>query len=241
MTPYSAGRERIDDQALGRLVDAAYQEAGLSPHDIDTGAIILTGEAIRRDNARAIADLFAAQRGNFVCATAGHNFEAQLAAHGSGAVAYSAEKQCRVLNVDIGGGTTKLAVAEAGRVLSTAAFHVGGRLLATDRNRHDHFAGTGRPTVGAPGRLRVARRQPRDDADIERLANHMAQAILSLTQDEEPASEFAQLWLTAPLSWREEVRCGDFLRRRRRICLWQGNEILRRSRRAAGTSAAAVN
>ena len=126
------GRERIDDQALGRLVDAAYQEAGLSPRDIDTGAIILTGEAIRRDNARAIADLFAAQRGNFVCATAGHNFEALLAAHGSGAVAYSAEKQCRVLNVDIGGGTTKLAVADRGRVLSTAAFHVGGRLLATD-------------------------------------------------------------------------------------------------------------
>ena len=63
LTPYSAGRERVDDQALGRLVDAAYQEAGLTPRDIDTGAIILTGEAIRRDNARAIADLFAAQRG----------------------------------------------------------------------------------------------------------------------------------------------------------------------------------
>src|ERR1043166_7323666 len=130
-TPYAAGRERIDDQALGRLVDAAYQEAGLSPHDVDTGAIILTGEAIRRDNARAIADLFAAQRGNFVCASAGHNFEALLAAHGSGAVALSAERECRVLNVDIGGGTTKLASAERGRVLSTAAFHIGGRLLAT--------------------------------------------------------------------------------------------------------------
>src|SRR5262249_21786439 len=121
-TPYTADRQHIDDQALGLLVDAAYREAGLTPHDIDTGAIILTGEAIRRDNARAIADLFASQRGSFVCATAGHNFEALLAAHGSGAVAYSAEKQCRVLNIDIGGGTTKLAVAERGRVLGTAAF-----------------------------------------------------------------------------------------------------------------------
>src|SRR5437773_7384831 len=131
-TPYTRGRERIDDQALGLLVDAAYQEAGLSPEQVDTGAIILTGEAIRRDNSRAIADLFAAQRGHFVCASAGHNFEALLSAHGSGAVALSAEQQCRVLNIDIGGGTTKLAVAERGRVLSTAAFHVGGRLLATD-------------------------------------------------------------------------------------------------------------
>ena len=131
-TPYTRARERIDEQALGRLVDTAYQEAGITPGQVDTGAIILTGEAIRRDNARAIADLFAAQRGNFVCASAGHNFEALLSAHGSGAVALSAEQQCRVLNIDIGGGTTKLAVAEKGKVLATAAFHVGGRLLALD-------------------------------------------------------------------------------------------------------------
>ncbi|HYT56139.1 MAG TPA: ethanolamine ammonia-lyase reactivating factor EutA [Verrucomicrobiae bacterium] len=200
LTPYSPGRERVDDQALRRLVDTAYQEAGLSSRDIDTGAIILTGEAIRRDNARAIADLFAAERGNFVCATAGHNFEALLAAHGSGAVAHSAEKQCRVLNVDIGGGTTKLAVSERGRVLSTAAFHVGGRLLATD--------GADTITVLEPGGQELARQAGYawqvgsrvTNAEVERLANHMAQAILSLAQDEKPTSELAQLWLTAPLS-----------------------------------------
>ena len=200
LTPYIAGRERVDDQALGRLVDTAYQEAGLTPRDIDTGAIILTGEAIRRDNARAIADLFAAQRGTFVCATAGHNFEALLAAHGSGAVAYSAEKQCRVLNIDIGGGTTKLAVAECGRVLSTAAFHIGGRLLATDN------ADT--ITLLEPGGQALAHQvgfawqvgSRVTNAEVEHLTNYMAQAILSLAQDEQPSSEFAQLWLTAPLS-----------------------------------------
>src|SRR5262245_17366278 len=73
-TPYTPGRERIDDQSLGRLVDAAYQEAGLSPEQVDTGAIILTGEAIRRDNARAIADLFAAQRGIFWCVSVVYYF-----------------------------------------------------------------------------------------------------------------------------------------------------------------------
>jgi ethanolamine utilization protein EutA len=199
-TPYSAGRGRIDEQALGQLVDTAYREAGLSPKDVDTGAIILTGEAIRRDNARAIADLFAAQRGHFVCATAGHNFEALLAAHGSGAVAYSTEKQCRVLNVDIGGGTTKLALAERGRVLGTAAFHIGGRLLATD--------GAGIIIVLEPGGQALARQagfqwevgSQVTNAQIAQLANHMAQAVLSLTQDEKPRTEFAQLWLTAPLS-----------------------------------------
>jgi ethanolamine utilization protein EutA len=198
-TPYSAARERIDDRALGRLVDAAYRQAGLSPQDVDTGAVILTGEAIRRDNARAIADLFASQRGNFVCATAGHNFEALVAAHGSGAVAYSAERQCRVLNVDIGGGTTKLAVVERGRVLGTAAFHIGGRLMATD--------GASAITVLEPGGQALARQAGFEwqvgtrvtPVEIERLANHMARAIVILAREERPAPEFAHLWLTAPI------------------------------------------
>ncbi|MGH7823731.1 MAG: ethanolamine ammonia-lyase reactivating factor EutA [Candidatus Binatia bacterium] len=199
-TPYTADRARIDDQALGLFVDGAYQEAGLGPTDVDTGAIILTGEAICRDNARAIAELFAAQRGNFVCASAGHNFEALLAAHGSGAVTLSAQRECRVLNVDIGGGTTKLAVAERGRVLSTAALHIGGRLLATD--------GAGAIIVLEPGGRALARQlgfewqlgDKVSSEQLERLAEHMARAVLSLAQDEKPASEIDQLWLTAPLS-----------------------------------------
>ena len=199
-TPYTEGRERIDDQALGSLVDAAYQEAGITPEQVDTGAIILTGEAIRRDNSRAIADLFAAQRGNFVCASAGHNFEALLSAHGSGAVALSAEQQCRVLNIDIGGGTTKLAVAEKGQVLSTAAFHVGGRLLAVDDSC--------RISVLEPGGQSLARQvgfqwQVGDHvtaAQIEKLADHMARAVLTLVQEENPAPELESLWLTPALS-----------------------------------------
>lgn len=200
LTPYTNGRERIDDQALGQLVDDAYREAGLRPRDVDTGAIILTGEAIRRDNARAIADLFAAQRGNFVCATAGHNFEAQLAAHGSGAVAHSAEKLCRVLNIDIGGGTTKLAVAERGRVLSTAAFHIGGRLLSSDAANTITMLEPGGQLLASQAGFQWQVGSRVTTAAIERLASHMAQAILSLTQEEQPRTEFEQLWLTAPLS-----------------------------------------
>ena len=240
-TPYTQGRERIDDQALGRLVDAAYQEAGLSPEQVDTGAIILTGEAIRRDNSRAIADLFAAQRGHFVCASAGHNFEALLSAHGSGAVALSAEQQCRVLNIDIGGGTTKLAVAERGKVLSTAAFHVGGRLLAIDD--------TDRISVFEPGGQSLARQvgfqwQVGDRvtaAQIEKLADHMARAILTLTQEEKPAPELASLWLTPALSGAKSYDLGGFFRGCRRICLRKGSELLRRSWRTARGSAPTSN
>ena len=199
-TPYTANRERIDDEALGRLVDDAYEEAGLTPNDVNTGAIILTGEAIRRDNARAIADLFADQRGDFVCATAGHNFEALLAAHGSGAVAYSANERCRVLNIDIGGGTTKLALAESGRVVGTAAFHVGGRLLATD--------GDGTITVLEPGGKALAGHAGLDwnvgdqtsPGDIERLAGHMADAVLTLARGGDAGPELEPLWVTPPLN-----------------------------------------
>ncbi|HEY1231798.1 MAG TPA: ethanolamine ammonia-lyase reactivating factor EutA [Candidatus Binatia bacterium] len=199
-TPYTGNRERIDDQALGLLVDTAYREAGLSPRDIDTGAIILTGEAIRRDNARAIADLFASQRGSFVCATAGHNFEALLAAHGSGAVAYSAEKQCRALNIDIGGGTTKLAVAERGRVLGTAAFHVGGRLLASDPDGTITVLEDAGQMLARLAGIQWQNGRRVTGAEIDQVANYMAQAVLSLVRDDAPASDLARLWLTEPLT-----------------------------------------
>ena len=120
----------IDAAALGRFVAKCHEEAGLARTDVDTGAVILTGEAIKRVNARAIADLFAEESGKFVTASAGHQLECVLAAHGSGAVAMSRERGCAILNVDIGGGTTKLALVDRGEVLSTCAFEVGARFHA---------------------------------------------------------------------------------------------------------------
>src|SRR6266404_6311482 len=120
LTPYSSD-ERIDDAALGRIIDEAYDAAGVEPGDIDTGVVILTGEALRRENAEAIAGLLAEQRGDFVTATAGHHMEAMLAGYGSGAARVSSDQGKRILNIDIGGGTTKLALVDGGRVIATAA------------------------------------------------------------------------------------------------------------------------
>lgn len=203
LTPYTPGRERIDEQALGRLVDGAYREAGLTSDEVDTGAVILTGEAIRRDNARAIADIFSAERGDFVCATAGHHFEALLAAHGSGTVELSEGHELRrLLNIDIGGGTTKLSVVEHGRVLQTAALHVGGRLLATDEE--------GRIRLLEPGGAAIARNVgynwkvgDRVTADeIERMAGWMADAVLAAVRDDPMPPEVEKLFVTAPLTAR---------------------------------------
>jgi ethanolamine utilization protein EutA len=131
LTPYLPDYT-IDIDELGGFIGGSYAYAGIEPGDIDSGAVILTGEAIKRHNARAIADLFSEEAGRFVCASAGHHMECQLAAHGSGAVALSRGHAVRLLNVDIGGGTTKLALIENGRLVATAAIAVGGRLLVED-------------------------------------------------------------------------------------------------------------
>jgi ethanolamine utilization protein EutA len=124
----------IDVHELGHFVRHSYHRAGIHPRDVDSGAVILTGEAIKKRNARAIDELFAAESGRFVCATAGHRLEAILAAHGSGATRLSRDRGVPLLHVDIGGGTTKLALIDRGEIRGVAAFAVGGRLLATDRS-----------------------------------------------------------------------------------------------------------
>jgi ethanolamine utilization protein EutA len=122
----------IDAGELAHFIHHAYHDAGLRRSDVDSGAVILTGEAIKRRNARAIGDIFAAESGKFVCATAGHKLESLLAAHGSGATALSRRRRQCSLHVDVGGGTTKLALIHNGEIVSVAAFAVGGRLLARD-------------------------------------------------------------------------------------------------------------
>src|SRR5579875_3140833 len=94
----------IDAVRLARFIKQSYADAGIEREDVDSGAVILTGEAIKRRNAQAIDQLFADEAGKFVCATAGHRLEATLAAYGSGAVRLSRERQSAVLHVDIVGG-----------------------------------------------------------------------------------------------------------------------------------------
>lgn len=130
-TPFRADG-MIDAHQLSHFIADAYQAAGLRAADVDSGAVILTGEAIKRPNARAIDEIFASQSGKFVCATAGHELESLLAAHGSGATRLSRQRGAVGLHVDIGGGTTKLAMIQDGEVLDVAAVAVGGRLLAQD-------------------------------------------------------------------------------------------------------------
>ena len=132
LTPY-AGGEAIDADALGAFIARQYKKAGITPEEIDTGALILTGVAVRRSNARKIGELFAEQTGKLVAVSAGDNLETTMAAYGSGAVARSIRDQAAIINVDVGGGTAKIAICQGGRVVDLTAVDVGARLVCLDQ------------------------------------------------------------------------------------------------------------
>src|ERR1700710_1199317 len=131
LTPYSAAEE-IDAVALRAFIEHQYQAANIDPDEIDTGALILTGVAVRRRNARKIGELFARQAGKMVAVSAGDNLETVMAAYGSGAGARPARDRTTVMNVDIGGGTSKIAVCADGKVIALTAVDVGARLVCID-------------------------------------------------------------------------------------------------------------
>jgi len=133
LTPYLSAT-RIDTDKVNQFIHDAYQEAGLTPEDVDTGAVIITGEALKKENAQPIVEFFAKYSGKFICASAGHNHEALLAAYGCGAVDLSKSEHKTVLNVDMGGGTTKFSLIEGGVVSQTAAISIGARLIAFDES-----------------------------------------------------------------------------------------------------------
>jgi ethanolamine utilization protein EutA len=195
-TPYTPSGQ-IDAAALGGFINATYNDAGALRTDIDAGAVITTGEAALRDNARAIAELFSEEVGKFVCATAGPNLESLLAAHGSGAVELSRNGDEALLNVDIGGGTTKFAICRGGRVEHTAAIHLGARLLAWDKagglTRLEDAGRRLASAAGISGTLNIGGRVA--PADLDRLAGHMAEAVLRIMG----GARDGDLWITPPL------------------------------------------
>jgi ethanolamine utilization protein EutA len=199
LTPYQS-EERIDDRALRAIIDEAYRAAELTPGDIDTGVVILTGEALRRENAQAIAALLAEQGGDFVCATAGHHMEAMLAGYGSGAARVSSDEKKRVLNIDIGGGTTKLALIENGRVIATAAIHIGGRLQVVDETgRIVRLDPAGKHHAAQAG-YRWDKGDRADPTALDKVAEYMADALIAAIKMRPLPSRLRELYLTEPIA-----------------------------------------
>jgi len=199
LTPYRS-EEHIDEARLGAIIDDAYNAARIDPADIDTGAVILTGEALRRENARAIAGIVAEKGGDFVCATAGHHMESMLAAYGSGASALSSAEGKRILNIDIGGGTTKLAVVERGKVTATAAVHIGGRLQVIDPQGRIVRLDPAGKTHAARAGFTWNRGDVTNAADLDAVAEGMADTLVAALAARPLPHDVAHLYLTDPIA-----------------------------------------
>jgi len=122
----------IDVEAIVEFCNDEYRNAGITPDMVDTGAVLVTGETAKKHNAAEIVKRISSESGKFVSAAAGPNLESMLSAMGSGVVDLSAKKQNTIMSIDIGGGTSNLAISSKGNVTSTSCINVGGRLLGID-------------------------------------------------------------------------------------------------------------
>lgn len=127
-TPLLEGK-LVDGTRIRRIVEEEYRKAGITRDQVDTGAIIITGETSRKENARTVLSALSELAGDFVVATAGPDLESILAAKGAGAAAYSEKTGKTVLHMDIGGGTSNLALIRDGKIVQTGCLNVGGRLV----------------------------------------------------------------------------------------------------------------
>lgn len=125
----------IDAQGVRDIVEAEYRASGYDKTQVQTGAVIITGETARKENARQVLESLSGFAGDFVVATAGPDLESILAARGAGMDEYSKEHHCKLLHFDIGGGTSNLALYDHGELTATGCFDVGGRLIKVDRNQ----------------------------------------------------------------------------------------------------------
>ena len=125
--------ELVDAPALRKIVENEYKKAGIRRENVDTGAIIITGETSRKENAEAVLHELSGFAGEFVVATAGPDLESVLAARGAGAAAWSEDTGKQVLHMDIGGGTSNLALIRDGNIIATGCLNVGGRLIKLDQ------------------------------------------------------------------------------------------------------------
>lgn len=179
----------VDAPALRQIVDREYAQAGLTRQDVTTGAIIITGETSRRENARAVLEELSGYAGDFVVATAGPDLESILAAKGAGAVDYSQKTGKTVLHMDIGGGTSNLALIRDGIITATGCLNVGGRLLK--------FDDTGRITYLSPAVTDLTTLRPGDPASpgsLTSLAEILTQALEMAAGLRPAGSLLTKLW-----------------------------------------------
>jgi ethanolamine utilization protein EutA len=204
LTPY-LGDDEIDADALSVFVGRGYEKSGIDPSEVDTGVVICTGNALKRKNALSIANVFADSSGRFVCALAGHHRESVMAAMGSGAATVSEQTGQQVVNIDVGGGTTKLALLENGEVQTTAALEIGARMLVLDADRTIIDVKPECLRIAALAGVTVAVGDVLDTDTESRIADVSAMIIEQIVTNQSVDPAVAALWVTDPFAIDEQA------------------------------------
>ena len=100
-TPLLSATE-IDMEKVKQIIRKEYEKANMKPEDLTTGAVIITGETARKQNASIVLEALSEMAGDFVVATAGPDLESVLSAKGAGADAISKKDRIVVANLDVG-------------------------------------------------------------------------------------------------------------------------------------------
>jgi ethanolamine utilization protein EutA len=191
-------RDTVDADKLNEIVRSEYAAAGVVPAQVETGAVIITGETAKKKNADEILRALAGLAGEFVVSVAGPNVESLISGRGSGAAQYSLSHFAAVTNLDIGGGSANSVTFRSGTFLASAAMNFGGRILeiehATGQIRH--IAEPARNILADCG-LNLKIGDVPSLPDLRTFTNRMA--VMAVELIEGAASPLAQkLYLTPP-------------------------------------------
>lgn len=205
MTPIGQD-ELVDGDPLYALIRDEFKTAGITPEEIETGAVIITGETAKKENARIISDRVASFAGDFVVATAGGKLESIIAGKGSGAADYSRTNHCTVANIDIGGGTANIGVFKNGEAIDSCCINVGGGLLHLTAGTGDVlFISRPMERILAAVGMSLAQGDRAEMADLVHICNLMGKVIIAGLEEKQPHGLTAELLMTAPLRLDYEI------------------------------------
>ena len=197
--------DTIDIERLSDFFREEYKRAGIDPEDIQSGAVIVTGETAKKQNAKQIVEALSSGAGDFVAATAGANFESLITAMGSGAVARSKDYNKTILSCDIGGGTSNIAISKNGEILSTSCISIGGRLLAV--NSEGSIGRIDEPAIKVMKQLGLNYKigDQASKEDIDKIATRFAEVLIEVITG--PATSFLakQLMMTDDLIFPDKI------------------------------------
>jgi ethanolamine utilization protein EutA len=191
--------QTIDADRLNEIVRREYAAAGVDPHQVETGAVIITGETAKKKNADEILRALSGLAGEFVVSVAGPNVESLIAGKGAGAAEYSQKNYATVTNVDVGGGSANSATFRTGNLIGAAAMNYGGRILEIEHGtgRVRHIAEPARHILNDIG-LNLAIGDAPSLEELSRFTDRMADMTVELIEG--TSSPLAQkIYLTPPV------------------------------------------